>query len=143
QSLYESKHLTYPRTDSCYLSTDLQPTLPALLEKLRALKPAEIAPLDLAALPFNKRIIDDKKVSDHHAIIPTHVLGGNLDGDEAKLYDAVGTRLIAVFYPPCIRAVTTVDAQSAGEPFRARGTVLVDPGWETLYSGQNTATDDD
>lgn len=141
QSLYEKKHLTYPRTDSCYLSSDLKATIPALFEKLRVIKPAEIGKLDLAALEFTKRIVDDKKVSDHHAIIPTHILGGQLDGDEAKLYDAVVTRLVAAFYPPCIRAVTTVDAESAGEPFRARGTVLVDPGWEALYGGD--ASDDD
>jgi DNA topoisomerase-3 len=136
QSLYEKKFLTYPRTDSSYLSSDIQPTIAPLLEKLRAIKPVEIARLDLAALPFSKRIIDDKKVSDHHAIIPTHVLGGELEGDEAKLYDAVVTRLIAVFYPPCVRAITTVDASSAEEPFRARGVVLVDAGWEALYGGE-------
>jgi len=135
QTLYESKHLTYPRTDSCYLSKDLEPALAPLLERLRTLKPAEIAKLDLAALPFSKRIIDDKKVSDHHAIIPTTILGDRLEGDEAKLYDAVVTRLIAAFYPPCTRAVTTVDAVSAEEPFRARGVVLVDAGWEALYGG--------
>lgn len=135
QSLYESKHLTYPRTDSCYLSKDLEPTLAPLLDRLRTLKPAEVGKIDLNALPFSKRIIDDKKVSDHHAIIPTHELGDRLEGDEAKLYDAVVTRLIAVFYPPCIRAVTTVDAAAAAEPFRARGVVLVDAGWEALYGG--------
>ncbi|MBC8009284.1 MAG: DNA topoisomerase 3 [Burkholderiales bacterium] len=142
QSLYEKKHLTYPRTDSCYLSADIQPTIPPLLEKLRTLRPAEIGKLDLAALPFSKRIVDDAKVSDHHAIIPTHVLGGSLEGDEAKLYEAVVTRLIAVFYPPCIRAVTTVDATSAGEPFRARGVVLVDAGWEALYGGEAAAEEE-
>lgn len=141
QSLYEKKHLTYPRTDSAHLSSDIQPTIAPLLEKLRALKPAEIGRLDLAALPFSKRIVDDKKVSDHHAIIPTHIPGGELEGDEARLYDAVVTRLIAVFYPPCIRAITTVDALASDEPFRARGVVLVDPGWEALYGGD--ASDDD
>ena len=141
QTLYESKHLTYPRTDSCYLSKDLEPTLAPLLERLRTLKPAEIAKLDLAALPFSKRVIDDKKVSDHHAIIPTTILGDRLEGDEAKLYDAVVTRLIAAFYPPCTRAITTVDAISAEEPFRARGVVLVDAGWEALYGGD--ASDDE
>ena len=137
QSLYEKKLLTYPRTDSSYLSADIQPTIAPLLEKLRPLKPAEIGKLDLSALPFSKRIIDDKKVSDHHAIIPTSVLGGGeLEGDEVKLYDAVLTRLIAVFYPPCVRAVTVVDAEAAGEPFRARGVVLVDAGWAALYGGE-------
>lgn len=134
QSLYESKHLTYPRTDSRYISTDIEPTIPPLLEALRRLKPDEIAPLDVAALNFNKRIVDDNKVSDHHAIIPTEVLGDDLAGDERKLYEAVVTRLIAVFYPPCIKAVTMVDAVAAEEPFRARGKVLVDAGWQALYT---------
>lgn len=133
QTLYESKHLTYPRTDSRYISTEIQPTIAPLLEALRTLKPAEIEPLDLAALPFNKRIVDDKKVSDHHAILPTEVLGDRLSGDERKLYDAVVLRVIAVFYPPCIQAVTVVDALAGEIPFRARGKVLVDPGWRSLY----------
>ncbi len=133
QSLYESKHLTYPRTDSRYISTDIQPTIPPLLEALRRLKPDAIDQLDLDALKFNKRIVDDKKVSDHHAILPTEVLGDGLTGDERKLYGAVLVRLIAVFFPPCVKAVTVVDAVAAEEPFRARGKVLVDPGWQALY----------
>lgn len=141
QSLYESKHLTYPRTDSCYLSEDIAPTIAPLLEKLRTLKPAEISKLDLNALDFTKRIVDDKKVSDHHAIIPTTAIAPILEGDEAKLYDAVVTRLIAVFYPPCVRAITTVEAVAAEELFRARGVVLVDPGWEALYAGEPTSDD--
>lgn len=140
QNLYERKHLTYPRTDSCYLSQDIAPTIAPLLEKLRGVKPDEIARLDLSALDFNKRIVDDKKVSDHHAIIPTTILGNILEGDEAKLYDAVVTRLIAVFYPPCERAVTTVEAVAAEEPFRARGVVLVDAGWESLYANEAKET---
>lgn len=133
QNLYESKHLTYPRTDSRYISSDIQPTIPPLIEALRRLKPEEIDKLDTAALPFNSRIVDDKKVSDHHAILPTEVLGDSLAGDERKLYQAVVTRLIAVFYPPCIKAVTVVNAVAAEEPFRARGKVLVDAGWQALY----------
>ncbi len=142
QSLYESKHLTYPRTDSCYLTADLQPTIAPLLEKLRTVKPSEIEALDLTNLKFSKRIIDDKKVADHHAIIPTTMLGDRLSGDEAKLYDAVVTRLIAVFYPSAERAVTTVDAVAAEEPFRARGTVIVDLGWEALYANEPVIEED-
>jgi len=133
QSLYEGKYLTYPRTDSRYLSADIQPTVPPLLAALRRIKPLQIEPLNLDQLKFNKRIVDDSKVSDHHAIIPTEVLGEHLTGDERKLYDAVLTRLIAVFYPSCIKAVTEVDASSAGQCFRARGKVLVDVGWQALY----------
>lgn len=133
QNLYESKYLTYPRTDSRYLSSDIEPTIAPLLDALSRLKPKELASLDTANLVFTKRIVDDKKVSDHHAIIPTEMLGDTLSGDEAKLYDAVVTRLIAVFYPPCIKAVTVVHALAVGEPFRARGKVLVDLGWQALY----------
>jgi DNA topoisomerase-3 len=134
QSLYEKKHLTYPRTDSRYISTDIQPTIPPLLEALRRLKSDAIDQLDLGELKFTKRIVDDKKVSDHHAIIPTEVLGDHLAGDERKLYGAVLVRLIAVFFPPCIKAVTVVDAVAAEERFRARGKVLVDAGWQALYA---------
>ena len=134
QGLYESKHLTYPRTDSRYISSDIQPTIAPLLEALRRLKSDAIGQLDLGALKFTKRIVDDKKVSDHHAILPTEVLGDGLSGDARKLYGAVLTRLIAVFFPPCIKAVTVVDAVAAGEPFRARGKVLVDAGWQALYA---------
>lgn len=134
QGLYESKHLTYPRTDSRYISTDIQPTIAPLLEALRRLKPDAIGQLNLSALKFSKRIVDDKKVSDHHAILPTEVLGDGLTGDARKLYGAVLTRLIAVFFPPCIKAVTVVDAVAADEPFRARGKVLVDAGWQALYA---------
>ncbi|MDQ8200592.1 DNA topoisomerase 3 [Pelagicoccus enzymogenes] len=133
QNLYEQKHITYPRTDSRYLSTDLQPTIGPLLKRLAATKSKEIEPLDLENLPFNKRIVDDSKVSDHHAIIPTEDLPRNLNEDEARVYDAVLVRLIAVFYPPCIKAVTTVEAKAAEEAFRAKGTVLLDAGWQALY----------
>ncbi|MDQ8181637.1 DNA topoisomerase 3 [Pelagicoccus sp. SDUM812005] len=133
QNLYEQKHITYPRTDSRYLSTDLEPTIGPLLKRLANSKPKELEPLDLDNLPFSKRIVDDSKVSDHHAIIPTEDLPRNLNEDEARVYDAILVRLIAVFYPPCIKAVTTVEAKAAEETFRAKGTVLLDAGWQALY----------
>lgn len=133
QNLYEAKHITYPRTDSRYLSTDLEATIAPLLKQLSPLNESAIGKLDLDNLPFSKRIVDDSKVSDHHAIIPTDDLPRNLSEDEKNIYEAVMTRLIAVFYPPCIKAVTTVEAIAEGELFRARGTVLVDAGWQELY----------
>ncbi|MDQ8184069.1 DNA topoisomerase 3 [Pelagicoccus sp. SDUM812002] len=133
QNLYEQKHITYPRTDSRYLSTDLEPTVGPLLKRLSATKAKEIEALDLDQLSFNKRIVDDSKVSDHHAIIPTEDLPRNLNQDEARVYDAILVRLIAVFYPACIRAVTTVEAKAAEETFRAKGTVLIEAGWQVLY----------
>lgn len=139
QNLYENKHITYPRTDSRYLTSDLKPAMAPLLELFRPFRAKEIGGLDLQNLKFTNRIVDDKKVSDHHAIIPTNALPSKLNDDEKKLYNAVLTRLIAAFYPPCIKAVTTVEANAAQEPFRARGTVLVDAGWQILYptAGKN------
>ncbi|EDY83167.1 DNA topoisomerase III subfamily [Verrucomicrobiia bacterium DG1235] len=133
QNLYEQKRITYPRTDSRYLSTDLQPTIGPLLERLKAIKEKEIAPLELDKLSFGKRIVDDSKVSDHHAIIPTDDLPRNLNADEERVYDAILVRLIAVFYPACVKAVTTVEAKASEETFRARGTVLLEAGWQALY----------
>lgn len=137
QNLYENKHITYPRTDSRYLTSDLKPTIAPLLEQFRPFRKKEIGQLDLQNLKFTKRIVDDKKVSDHHAIIPTNDIPSKLNDDEKKLYNAVLTRLIAAFYPTCIKAVTTVEANAAKELFRARGTLLVEAGWQVLYPTEN------
>ena len=137
QNLYEQKRITYPRTDSRYLSKDLQPTIAPLLRRLTALKPTEIGKLDLDKLVFTQRIVDDAKVSDHHAILPTDELPRDLSEDESRVYDAVLTRLVAAFYPPCVKAVTVVEAKAGEELFRARGTVLVEAGWQALYPPSN------
>lgn len=135
QSLYEDKLITYPRTDSRHLGPDMKEQVPGILESLRALRPAEIGRLDLAALPFTGRIVNAAKVRDHHAIIPTGKLPGTAATGSAtgKVFDAVVTRLIAAFYPPCVKEVTTVDGASNEVPFRARGVRVLDPGWTILY----------
>lgn len=140
QNLYEKKHITYPRTDSRHLSGDLKPSIPPLLRTLKAIQYNAIEPLDIDNLKFTKRIVDDKKVTDHHAIIPTDALPQQLTNDEQQVYDAIVLRLIAAFYPPCVKAVTVVDAQTAHEPLRARGVVLVDPGWQALFPAMNAET---
>ncbi|MBM82656.1 MAG: DNA topoisomerase III [Planctomycetaceae bacterium] len=132
QSLYEKKLLTYPRTDSRYLTRDMKSDVRDALSKLAKIKATEISKLDLGKLNFSARIINDKKVSDHHAIIPTGQVPSSLPPDEQKVWDAVVTRFIAAFYPPCLKDVTTVDAISNQIPFRARGTEIVDPGWTVL-----------
>lgn len=133
QKLYEGKFITYPRTDSRYLTKSLEPTVVNVLRSLAAAWPKEIRRLDLNALNFTSRIVNDAKVTDHHAIIPTGNVPENLGGRERKVYDAIVTRLIAVFYPPCLKDVTTVHGRSADVPFRARGVRVVDPGWTILY----------
>jgi DNA topoisomerase III len=133
QALYEAKLITYPRTDSRYLSKDMQREVPQILENLRPLRSEDIDRLDLNALRFTSRIVNDAKVGDHHAILPTGKLPNNLAGPQARVFEAVVTRLIAAFYPPCEKEVTTVDGQSAGVPFRAKGHRVLDPGWAILY----------
>jgi DNA topoisomerase-3 len=133
QALYEAKLITYPRTDSRYLTADLKGQVPAALDSLRSLQPEAIGRLDLTKLAFTGRVVDDAKVRDHHAIIPTGKGPGDLPPAERAVFDAVLLRLIACFYPVCVKEVTTVTGESNGVPFRARGVRVVEPGWTVLY----------
>ncbi len=145
QSLYESKLITYPRTDSRYLSADMQKEVPATLKKLKAIKPDQIAKLDLSKLVFGGRIINSAKVTDHHAIIPTGNVPTGLRDRDQKVFDAIVIRFIAAFYPPCVKEITTVDAAVKETPFRARGVRVVSAGWTELYprkSSENESEDE-
>jgi DNA topoisomerase-3 len=133
QSLYEARLITYPRTDSPYLSKDIEPSVPGIMQKLAAVKPTEVARLDMQKLPFTARIINDKKVTDHHAIVPTGTLADSLPTDQQQVFEAIVIRFIAAFYPACEKEVTTVEAQSAGVAFVAKGTRITLPGWTMLY----------
>lgn len=133
QNLYEKKVITYPRTDSRYLSKDMKPRIPKILSQLKALRAEQISSLNLAKLPFTKRIIDDSKVTDHHAIIPTGVKPRNLGSNEELVYDAITTQFIAAFYPVCVKNITTVDGVSNQTKFQAKGTQIVEPGWTILF----------
>lgn len=128
QKLYEAKHVTYPRTDSRYLSSDMEKETPLLLENL--------ASLFKAAAEFQKldsRFFNDAKVSDHHAIIPTIHLPSSISDDEKKVYDAIAMRFIAASYLPCIKQVTTISALVNGEKFSVKGTMIESEGWQSLY----------
>lgn len=143
QNLYESKFVTYPRTDSRYLSQDMKPRIPQIMEQLRSVRPEQIAPLNLAKLQFSKRIIDDKKVTDHHAIIPTGIHPRTLGANEQKVYDAITTQFIAAFYPVCRKKITTVNGVSNGVKFVAKGTQIIDPGWTILFQKSKKKKSDD
>ncbi|MEX0613757.1 MAG: DNA topoisomerase 3, partial [Pirellulales bacterium] len=145
QSLYEARLVTYPRTDSRYLTKDIEPTVPGILHKLAALKPTEIGRLDLAKLPFTARITNDKKVTDHHAIIPTGTTPASLPPDQQQVFEAIVVRFIAAFSPACEKQITTVEAQVAGVPFVAKGTRITVPGWTLLYEHESNdeATEDE
>jgi DNA topoisomerase-3 len=133
QTLYEMKLITYPRTDSRYLTNDLKGQVAATLDSLKQIRRKEIEPLDLANLPFSGRIINDKKVNDHHAIIPTGKIPSALSLHMQAIYDAIVTRLVAVFYPSCVRELTTIEGETNQESFQAKGVRVLVPGWTVLY----------
>jgi len=133
QNLYEQKLITYPRTDSRYLSNDLKAQVVQTLTSLQQIKNKEIQALNLSHLPFSTRIINDKKVTDHHAIIPTGKMPGNLSIPAQNVYDAILTRLIAVFYPPCLKEATTISGSVDKDFFEAKGIKILDAGWTVLY----------
>jgi len=136
QGLYEQhKLVTYPRTDCRYLTSDLVPSLPGRLRAMAAgpyAAPAE--PLLGRALHPGKRLVDNSKVSDHHAIIPTEqpLRLATLNAQEQKLYDLIARRFLAVLYPPFRYEQTTVLTVVNGERFYARGKVVTDSGWRKV-----------
>lgn len=140
QSLYERhKVLTYPRTDSRYISSDIVGTLK---DRLRAcgIGPyaAPAAKIVKNPINVNKNFVDDKKVSDHHAIIPTEqpVVLSALSDKEARIYDLVVKRFLAVLFPPFEYEQTTIKAQIGAETFIARGKVVISPGWKEIYGSR-------
>jgi DNA topoisomerase-3 len=143
QQLYEKKHITYPRTDSRYLSSDMKAGMKPLLAKLRTQFQQQIEPLDLDKLALGSRIFNDAKVSDHHAIIPTSALPGSLSGHEAKVYEAIVQRFIAAFYLPCIKQITTVLGEVDDKvKFKTTGTIIESPGWQVLYKNDAPSQQD-
>src|SRR5690242_9671071 len=146
QALYERhKVLTYPRTDSRALPEDYLPTVKATLEALRQSNAyAAFAGQVLKAkwIKPNKRIFDNAKISDHFAIIPTLQKPKSLSEAEAKLYDLVVKRFIAVFYPAAEYLLSTRITRVAGEPFKTEGKVLVNPGWLAVYGKEGQSADE-
>lgn len=137
QDLYEKyKVITYPRTDSRYLTSDMESSLKNLIKKVgetgEELKPHADYIMSLSRLPITRRIIDDKKVSDHHAIIPTGKKA-KLPADALKVYTLVALRLMAAFYPEYRYKVTTITVEVAGEIFVSRGKIVQQEGWKEVY----------
>ena len=140
QSLYEERKLiTYPRTSSRYLSKDMVGGLKKRVEAAGALP--DLAPfaeklLRGQKLPISKRIVDDSKVTDHHAIVPTNKrVSDGLSPDEAKVYDLVARRFVAVFFPAARFENTTVVTEVRKETFLSRGRIVLEAGWRALYPG--------
>ena len=131
QSLYEKKYTTYPRVDTTYLSDDIYPKCPDILARLTNY--AEYtAPLAGKKLPKSKKVFDNSKVTDHHAIIPTGVVPTGLSFAEQQVYDEVCRHFIAVFYPDCQFATTTVLGKVEDVEFKTSGKQILVPGWREV-----------
>ena len=140
QSLYEKKLTTYPRVDTTYLSDDIYPKCPGILNGLTAYFPL-MERIKGKPLAKSKKVFDSKKVTDHHAIIPTGVPAQGMTEMEAKVYDLVSRRFIGIFYPDCKFTATTVKGEVGDVQMKATGRVINDPGWKILWA--KTATDEE
>ena len=132
QSLYEKKVATYPRVDTTYLSDDIYPKCPGILKGLRDYATFTI-PLDGTTLLKSKKVFDNSKVTDHHAIIPTGQYPQNLTDMERRVFDLIARRFIAVFYPDCKFATTTVLGVVEEIEFKTTGKQILEPGWRVIF----------
>ena len=132
QSLYEKKVTTYPRVDTTYLSEDIYPKIPDILAQMTPYS-SLTATLLQGKISKSKKVFDNSKVTDHHAIIPTGQSPAVLVGDERKLYHLIALRFIAVFYPDCQFMTTTVTGSVDTQGFKATGKVITSAGWRAVY----------
>lgn len=135
QNLYEKKLVTYPRVDTTYLSEDLHPKIPGILQGMKYYSQLT-APLLEKAIPKSKTVFDDKKVTDHHAIIPTGIVPSGISPQEQHIYDLIAKRFISVFYPECKIFTTTVLGKVGQVEFKASGKQILDPGWRVVYANE-------
>ncbi len=151
QGLYEKKLTTYPRVDTQYLSDDIYPKCPGILNGvsqcvMEGKKPYLAIVQNLAAisknLPKSKRVFDTSKVTDHHAIIPTGVAPSGLTDVEKKVYDLIARRFVAAFYPDCKYATTTVSGLVDKVEFKTSGKEILYPGWRSVYSKEEQVADE-
>ena len=140
QSLYEKKVTTYPRVDTTFLSDDIYPKCPGILKGLRGYE-ALTAPLEGRPLPKSKKVFDNAKVTDHHAIIPTGQPPVNLTDMERRVFDLVARRFIAAFYPDCKFATTTVSGRAAEVEFKTSGRQILEPGWRVVFASPSLQDD--
>ncbi|WP_319227626.1 DNA topoisomerase 3 [Draconibacterium orientale] len=140
QRLYEMKVVTYPRVDTTFLPNDQYPKIPGILKGLKSYSDLS-QPLLAKKIRKSTKVFNDKKVTDHHAIIPTgeeKLLGGN----EKKVYDAIARRFIAAFYPDCKVAKTQVKAEVDTVQFVATGKQILQPGWRVVFQDENSKSGD-
>ena len=133
QSLYEKKVATYPRVDTTFLSDDIYPKCPKILEGLKDYA-VYTAPLAGKPLIKSKKVFDNSKVTDHHAIIPTGIQPRELTNMEKTVYDLIARRFIAAFYPDCKFSTTTVTGEADSIEFKATGKQILEQGWRVVFT---------
>ncbi len=136
QQLYEQKIVTYPRVDTTYLPNDMYPKISGILQKMNSYHQFT-QPLLGKKIRKSAKVFNDKKVTDHHAIIPTG-MEKPLSSNQKNVYDAIARRFIAAFYPDCIVAKTTVIGEVNGVKFKVTGKEILDEGWRVLYPKPKT-----
>lgn len=136
QSLYEKKLTTYPRVDTNFLPNDQYTKVPRILKGLKPYEALVQPLLNGGKLRKSPKVFNDKKITDHHAIIPTGVFSYDMSPDEKRVYDLVARRFIAVFYPDCEIANTTVMAKIGDEDFKATGKQIIDPAWRVVFGNR-------
>lgn len=139
QKLYEQKLVTYPRVDTTFLPEDLFPKVPGILTKLTDYAALTQALRGGDKLKKSKRVFDNKKVTDHHAIIPTGEQGV-LSAYDQKVYDIITRRFIAAFYPVCLVSNSTVVGEVAGIRFKATGKEILEEGWRVVFAKAKEST---
>ncbi len=133
QKLYEQKLVTYPRVDTTYLPENMYPKIPEILGNLRPYA-ALVSPLLAKPLRKSKKVFDDKKITDHHAIIPTGVEPfPGMMLQEKQVYDTIAKRFIAAFYPDCVASNTSVVGKVETHEFTATGKIILEEGWRVVY----------
>lgn len=140
QSLYEKKVTTYPRVDTTFLSEDIYPKIGPIMQGLKSYATLT-EPVLKTKIPKSKKVFDNSKVTDHHAIIPTGINPTNLTQEEQKVFDLVARRFIANFYPVCETSTTTVLGKVKDIEFKVNGKQILVPGWRTVF--EKSATDEE
>lgn len=143
QSLYEKKLTTYPRVDTNFLPNDQYAKVPAILKGLKPYANLTQPILSGGKIRKSPKVFNDKKITDHHAIIPTGVFTYDMTPDEKRVYDLVAKRFIAVFYPDCEIANTTVMARVGEEEFKATGKQIIDPAWRVVFGSASDKQSDE
>lgn len=144
QSLYEAKFISYPRTGSRYISDDVFADIPALIAQLSA-DPSfgSYAQALSSGTKLNRRSVNDKKVTDHHALIITENMPQDLSSEQKTLYDMIVARVLEAFSGKCTQETTAVSLEIAGVPFSVKGSVVLIPGWRGVLNAQDEKREDD